>query len=279
MMPSPVCILYTQDPDLVRRVKAFLRTIAQTRHVSDTSRLDAVLQQSNPALLIMDLRAKESRDLLDQSQKDWPEILIIALGTARSEPLRDAEQSGVYAAEDLEIDRRRFQALAGRAFDYLKVLQENRELRETSTSVPAVVPTHPSQAGPERYSAGISSPSLRLPRILRRFDNVDALVTSIVEGVADAAGVTRVGLFSRTRQSDRYRLRAGLRCLPETAELEFSERDALVRWFELHAHLISRGNLAQTPDQKERAVMRRALDTFGAEVIVPLYAGGRITGW
>ena len=62
MMPSPVCILYTQDPDLVRRVKAFLRTIAQTRHVSDTSRLDAVLQQSNPALLIMDLRAKESRD-------------------------------------------------------------------------------------------------------------------------------------------------------------------------------------------------------------------------
>ena len=45
--------------------------------------------------------------------------------------------------------------------------------------------------------------------------------------------------FSRKiRQGDRYRLRAGLRCLPETHEIEFGERDPLVRWFELHAHLI-----------------------------------------
>jgi PAS domain S-box-containing protein len=61
--------------------------------------------------------------------------------------------------------------------------------------------------------------------------------------------------------------------------MEFGERDALVRWFELHAHLISRANLAQTPHQAERSLLRRALDTFGAEVIVPLYARGRIIGW
>src|SRR5207247_6852647 len=78
---------------------------------------------------------------------------------------------------------------------------------------------------------------------------------------------------------DRYRLRAGVRCLPETHELELSERDPLVRWFELHAHLISRANLSQTADQAQRSILRRALDTFGAEVIVPLYARGRIIGW
>ena len=85
--------------------------------------------------------------------------------------------------------------------------------------------------------------------------------------------------FPRFRQGDRYRLRAGLRCLPETSEIEYGERDALVRWFELHAHLICRGNLAQTPDQTQRTLMRRALDTFGAEVIVPLHARGSIIGW
>src|SRR5205814_2834656 len=38
-------------------------------------------------------------------------------------------------------------------------------------------------------------------------------------------------------------------------------------------------NLAQTPDRAQRSLLRRALDTFGAEVILPLYARGQIIGW
>jgi PAS domain S-box-containing protein len=67
--------------------------------------------------------------------------------------------------------------------------------------------------------------------------------------------------------------------LPETEELEFGERDPLVRWFELNAHLISRVNLSRTQDQRQRNLMRRTLDMFGAEAIVPLYARGAIIGW
>jgi PAS domain S-box-containing protein len=278
MIAPPICILYTQDPDLIRRVKAFLRAIAQVRHVKEPDRLNAVLQQSGAALLVVDLRAKESRELVDQVQKERPDVLITALGTLRSEPLRDAEQSGIYAAEDLQLDRRRFQALVGRAFDHLRVLQENRALREESTTTAVSEPARRLEAVSDRYSSP-SLPLLRFPRVFRRFDNVEALLASVVEGVADAAGVTRVGIFSRIRQGDRYRLRAGVRCLPETHELELSERDPLVRWFELHAHLISRANLTQTADQAQRSILRRALDTFGAEVIVPLYARGRIIGW
>jgi nitrogen-specific signal transduction histidine kinase len=277
-MISPVCVVYTQDSDLVRRVKAFLRTTAQVRHVAAADRLDAVLQQTSPALLLMDLRAKESHDLLGQVQTDWPEVLITALGALRSEPLRDAEQLGIYAAEDVQLERRPFQALVARAFDYLQLLQENRDLRQRSSLVPASEPTRQIEPGQDRYSSP-SLPLLRFPRVFRRYDNIDALLTSVVESVADAAGVTRVGLFSKIRQAERYRLRAGLRCLAETEELEFSERDPLVRWFEQHAHLISRANLAQTAERSERALLRRALDSFGAEVIVPLYAGGRIIGW
>ncbi len=277
MNPPPVCILYTQDADLARRIKAFLRLLAQVRHVEEPDRLDAVLQQTSPALLFMDLRAKDTRDLLDQFQKEWPEVLLVALGTPRSEPLREAEQAGIYAAEDLQLDRRRFQALVTRGFDHLRLMQENRELREQTSLVPVADTSRRLDTTPDRYAPSI--PLLRFPRVFRRFDNVETLLSSVVEGVADAAGVTRVGIFSRIRQSDRYRLRAGLRCLPETHEIEYGERDALVRWFELHAHLICRHNLSHAADQTQRTLMRRALDTFGAEVIVPLHARGRIIGW
>jgi PAS domain S-box-containing protein len=277
MIPQPVCVLYTQDPDLSRRVKAFLRGTAQVRHVAEADRLDAVLQQVGPALLIMDLRAKECRDLIDQIQSEWPDTLMIALGTPQSEPLREAEQFGIYAAEDLQIDRRRFLALVGRAFDYLMALQENRDLREAFTTAPLGQPAPPNRV-PEQYGAPSVS-SMRLPRVLRRFENIDALLSSIVEGVAEAGGVSRVGIFSRMGEGDSYRLRAGLRCLPETSEVQFRERDALVRWFEFHAHLIYRANIVQTADHKQRVLMRRALDAFGAEVIVPLYARGRVIGW
>jgi PAS domain S-box-containing protein len=47
----------------------------------------------------------------------------------------------------------------------------------------------------------------------------------------------------------------------------------------LHAHLVSRANLPQIEDRAQRLVLRRALDTFGAEVMVPLYARGGIMGW
>lgn len=276
MIPSPVCILYSQDADLVRRVKAFLSALAQVRHVSSPDRLDAVLQQNSPAILVLDLRAKEARELLEQIQTALPEILVVALGTLRSEPLREVDQSGVYAAEDLQIDRRRLQALISRGFDHLRVLQENRDLREHTMIPLTPEPIRRLDPYPERREP--SMPLLRFPRVFRRFDNVEALLASVVESVADATGVGRVGIFSKIRQSDRYRLRAGLRCLPETYEIEYGERDSLVRWFELHAHLISRANLPQV-DPAQRALMRRALDTFAAEVILPLHARGQIIGW
>jgi PAS domain S-box-containing protein len=278
MMAPPVCILYTQDSDLLRRVKAFIRTLADLRHVQDPRRLEAVLQQAGPSLLIMDLRAKESRDLLEEVQKEWPSVIGIALGTVRSEPLRDAEQSGIYAAEDLQLDRRRFQALVARAFDHLRVLEENRDLREESALVPLAAPVRRLEPAAELHQAP-SLPLLRFPRVFRRFDNVDALLASLIESVADTAGVTRLGIFSKTRQGDRYRLRAGMRCLPETNEVEFTERDPLVRWLERHGHLISRANFSHTSDRAERSILRRALDTFGAEVIVPLHARGQVLGW
>jgi two-component system, NtrC family, sensor histidine kinase AtoS len=274
----PPTILYTQDADLARRVKAFLRATAQVRRVSEPNRLEPVLQQTGPALLLIDLRAQESFDLLEQVRKLYPTTLLIALGTPKSDPMREAEEIGVYAAEDLQLDRAHFKALVTRAFDLLRVMEENQELRHQTSRESApdlstqleVTPSHQPPA---------TLPLLRFPRVFRSFDNVDVLLNNVVEAIVDAASVTRVGIFSRIRQGDRYRLRAGVRCLPETGELEFGERDPLVRWFELHAHVVCRDYIGQIADQSQRTLLRRALDSFGAEVIVPLHTRARIIGW
>ena len=66
MIVPVACVLYTQDSDLVRRTHAYLRSLAQVRHVGQAERLEAVLQQNRPALLLLDLRGKEGHDLLMQ---------------------------------------------------------------------------------------------------------------------------------------------------------------------------------------------------------------------
>lgn len=278
MTALPVALVYSQDSELVRRLKAYLRSMSQVRHVSDPSRVEVVIEQSGVALLIVDLRAKESRDLTEQIQNEWPDVLILALGVAGSEPLREAAGSGIYAAEKLGLERRPFQALAGRAFDQLRLIEENRNLREGSAIVSASERSPGTHLFPQQ-SGAVSFSLLRFPRVFRRFDNVNLLLGNVVESFADAAGVTRVGIFSRQSQGESYRLRAGLRCLGETYDLEFAERDPLVRWFERRAVVMARANLNQTADLKERTLMRRALDSFGAEAIVPLFARDQILGW
>jgi len=277
MIPAPVVVIYTQDAELVRRARAYLRAMSEFRHVGDPDRLDPVLQQTGPCVLLIDLRSKESRDLIGQIQKERSDILIIAFGVPQSETLLEAEQFGIYAAEEIGLDRRRFQALLGRAFDYLKILQENRDLRDTSTMSAQILQQR--ETTTESPDAARAYPLLRFSRVLRRLDDINALVAAVVESLSDAAGVSRVGLFVLQRKGDPYRLRAGVHCLPETEELEFTERDVLVRWFEIHAHLISRSNAAQTDDPQQRTIMRRALDLFGAEAIVPLFSRGLIMGW
>jgi DNA-binding NtrC family response regulator len=85
--------------------------MSQVRHVSDPDRLEPVLQQAGPSVLIVDLRSKECRELIDQIQNEQPDVLIIAFGVAQSETLREAEQFGIYAAEEIGLERRRFQAV------------------------------------------------------------------------------------------------------------------------------------------------------------------------
>ena len=90
MISRGVCSLRTQDSDFVRRVRAFLRSLVEIRLVEEAERLHPVLQQNDPAVLLLDLRIRESRKLLEQVQLEWPDVLIIAFGIPRSDPFREA---------------------------------------------------------------------------------------------------------------------------------------------------------------------------------------------
>ncbi len=276
MILPAACILYAQDSDFVRRAHAYLRSLTRIRHVARPDRLEAVLQQSRPALLLLDLRGKKSAHLLAQVQAQWPDVLIIAFGTLRSEPLREAAQSGIYAAEDVNLEHRHFQSLVGRALDHLHLLEENRAFRADAVRAPALTSQHALPVRPESRPVPLTlvaaQPGLRRP------DDSQLLVRRVVEDLARRARVSRVGIFGRDRPGETFRMRAGLRCLPETCELEYDESDPLLRWFEVHAHLVYRAHLEQK-DYAQRELLRRALDVVGAEVIVPLHARGGISGW
>jgi nitrogen-specific signal transduction histidine kinase len=242
------------------------------RHTEDAVRLIPLLNQSRPSLLIFDLRAPQGRDLLASVRMEMPGQLIIALAAPRSAPAREAEALGVYAVEDVEPDRLRFQSLLNHAMDRLQLQSELDTLRESPPPVsasPLPGTDHATSAMPLHYFS----------RALRRFDNPDALLDSIVEGLASSAKVARVGMVAQLHRPGPFQLRAGLRCLEESRSAEFDESHPLPRWLEVHAHLVSRAGLEHIPDASERLMLKQALDMFGAELLVPLFARGRLTGW
>src|SRR4029078_8630633 len=102
--------------------------------------------------------------------------------------------------------RRGFQGLVTRAMDHLRLLEENRDLKEErigSATVEHVRPPGPHSA--ERQT-GSSLPLLRFARVFRRHESIDTVLAGVVEGLADVAGVSRVGIFSRARQDEKYTL-------------------------------------------------------------------------
>ena len=101
MIFPAACILYSEDSDFVRRARAYLRSQIELRHVDNASRLDPVLRQHLPAILLLDLRGKESRGLVQPVQVGWPAVFIICFGTLRPDPLRDADQLRLFPPRDV----------------------------------------------------------------------------------------------------------------------------------------------------------------------------------
>ena len=273
----PTILLCTRDPELGQRARGFLREIAEVRELSGLDEIDRLLPQAGASVVMLDLRSIGNHGQFARCVKKWSDCVMVAMGHPRSDPMLEAATLGLYAAEDVDVDGRRLQTVIRGALGHLEVLKENQHLREAAAT--AARPATATSPGlrPERLDSPL--PLRHFSRAFRHFENVDVMLERIVEGLAAAAMVSRVGIFALGRNSGVYRLRAEMRCMEETRRAEFDERDPFVRWLEQNAHLIARSTLEHTHDTNERMLLKRALDLFGAEIIVPLHARGKIIGW
>lgn len=273
MNALPACILVTQDAELVLRLGGFLHLQAAVHHADSAKRAEALLQQTGLALVLFDLRHDAYRETLDVLLAEPHRCVVGVVGVPGSEPMMEAESLGVFECEDLAADRRRVQAMAKRGLTFLALRRENQELKDQSD----VQASTPAPAAPEPQSLLV--PLREFARASRHFQDMEKLHENIVAEVASACNVSRTGLFTFDNEGGVFRFRAGVRCLADTATIEYAKDDPLVGWMEANAHLICRIALDRVADQSDRTLMTQSLDALGAEIIMPLHALDRVVGW
>jgi nitrogen-specific signal transduction histidine kinase len=259
----------------LRRVEAYLASSVTVQRSDTLARLDLELARLGSGVLILDLQSEGAIERLPDILKMWPRIGVVAFGLPGSDPVLHAETLGIYALAERQIDRRGLVSLIRRAIEHVAVREENRLLREESSRLVARVDA--AQAPPPSGPAPMEVQ--QLAKALRHFDNVEALLHRLADEVASALLVARVGIFCRTRDTAGYRLRAGLRCVENTSDLDYRDDDPLAAWLARHGHVVSRANLEHVADPATRLMLARVLDQLGAEIIVPLQSRERLLGW
>ena len=215
--------------------------------------------------------------LIQSIHARWPPTVIVAFGTPGSDPFIAAEELGLYAVEDLDAERHRVVAVIRRALAHLQLQQENHILRmelERAKQNAAVAQTTAVVLDTDGTSTG-----RHFPFSLHKCNDLDAMLEELAQGVADILMVARVGIFCRSRDSEIYRLRAGLLCLDDAKEFTYEPGHPLVRWLEHHAHIAYRPLLDHVQPAEARLLLHQTLDVLGAEIIIPLHTRDRLLGW
>ena len=274
----PLCVLHSDDAPLRHRLAGVLGERAYICHAPDQHRLEELLGGGEPLILFTDLRLSGVLDFLPRLGRLYPHVVVVALGHFGSAPFQMAQEAGVYRAINLEADRQSLRDLSDLVIERVGWMQETQLLRDELTRLQTL--QQHNRTGGGRHAPARNPMSLQhLVKATQHLDRLEDLFTKIVDGVASAALVSRVGLFYRADGEGNFRLHAGRCCLDDTANLEFSDRDPLVRWLQRHPRLITRASLDHIAEPGERALLRRTLDMLGAETFIPLNLRGRVLGW
>jgi nitrogen-specific signal transduction histidine kinase len=274
--PTATCLLYSTHDEWAARMGALLGSVAIVRHCDSPALVKGELNRQQERVLLLDLLTRDASDLLDFVTRNYPGALVIAFGMPGSDPMLQARQWDVYATEADAVDGQRLTSLVQRALRHVELASENRLLRQETSRLNAVAETL--QNRPQ------TQPDLTLDirdfsAAMRHFTNVEALLQRLVDEVASALRVSRVGIFCRTRDIASYRLRAGLRCLEASASLEFGENHPYVSWLSVHTHAVSRTHLDLVRDVADRLMLQDMMKQLGAEVMIPLQSHRRLLGW
>ncbi len=277
MTSLPEFQFYSQDEDLVRRVSAYAEPIGPIEAITAAKDLVKKIAPDTVRVLLIDMCAPDASMLVANLHVHSPGVLVIALGVPRSDPLLFAEQHGVHAAIDAQMERKDFQGVLRRALDFRILQEENARLRDELARAPSVM--HISQAMRLLQKPDSMRNLTHFTRAFRNSKNVSVLMEDIVEGVASSLSVGRVGLFAKCRASEHYCFRAGVKCLEATDSLEFETESPLAILLEGSSSVICAEALQSITKPDARRVLRRSLEVLGADVILPLQLQGRLLGW
>ncbi len=275
MNENSLCLLHTRDADLVQRVKVYMPPAIDLKHVESAGMLLRSLEQHGPSIVLLDVRGTTTLDLLREIGKRWPENVIVAMGAPRSDPLMEALDIGVYASHELDFDGPAFETLVRQAAHHLQLSDEVAMLREQLGA------DRSRQSGLERTDR-VRRPNLQMRQFfqpLRHFDDITGMLRGMVDGIASEAGTLRVGIFAGSSLDSDFSMMAGVGCLDDARELKISRDDALVRWLEVNAQIVTRENLGRLHVLRDRKLLERTLDTLGAELIIPMHGRSQILGW
>ena len=268
--PATACLLLTCDTKLAQRLARAVSGLADIR--ATASRLEWAREQRTPAVLLLDLRHPEAEVALADSDQE-SRGGIVAFGVPESEPFMACQDAGVFAVEPLEVPPESLRRTLRQAIMLHHAQEELSLLRQQRVSLTAGLP-------PPAGEPGLNlAPLYELWRASRHFHDIQKLLDQLVEGVAAAGRVARVGVFARLHNESDYRLWAGLRCLDDTGAISFEPFDLFVRWLERHAHLVCRAHLTHVDDLRDRRLLQHVLDEAGAEIIVPLLGKRGLLGW
>lgn len=274
MKTLPSCLLYTRDEELASRLIRISSSISAIQPLENQTDLEQWLHQFGDTVLLADLRAPNCLEVLSSLRKERPSTLTILLGTDRSDPMLAAEMLDPFGKASLDPDRRDFQGLLKQAIECQMLRQKNRVLEDELATLNA----RRSEPRPEQRTV-FSAPLQNFSKAQRNLDNVEALFESVVEGLVATARVSRAGIFIQPDPQAEYVYQAGTRCLAATEKMTVAADNVFIRWLEMNTHLVSRKTLENIFDPQERAMLKQMLDSLGAEIIIPIYATGRIKGW
>ena len=231
------------------------------------------LDRTGSTLLLLDLRHPDAAAFLADANPDLRAATVL-FGTPGSDPFLACSETGVFALEPLDAPPETLRPTLQHALIVLRLQEEVRFLRQ----IPPTSGQHPlSTNGQDSISDGASL--YQFARASRCFQDAQKLLDHVVDGFSATSRISRVGIFARLRDQTDYHLHAGLRCLDATETLHFPPHDPLVRWLDRHAHLVCRTNLAHIAEPNDRLLLVGALDSFGAEILVPLSGKRGLLGW
>lgn len=268
--PATVCLLLTDDLGLSQQLARSVGCQVDLRETS--SRAEWTRERGTPVLLLLDLRHPEAdAALADISQETRSSTIVF--GVPESDPFVASRDAGVFAAEPLDAPPERIRRTL-RQVTMLHQAQEEISLLRQQRADHMIGPT----PAPDSTDLNLA-PLHELWRASRHFHDIQKLLDQLVEGVAAAGRIARVGVFARLHDESCYRLWAGLRCLDNTRRITFTPLDPFTCWLERHAHLVCRAHLPHVNDLRDRRLLQHVLDEAGAEIIVPLLGKRGLLGW